>query len=420
MFKILLSVLFSFFIVCPFSSYAAPLNATKIGAVWTTTPVAETAFQALQGFRGAFTPINLGMSVGTYVIISTIGDGINAIRAEMANPLPSANSPAGWSNSETPPSVSSISNSYSPVGYSGTYASGQAACNSVTSSSYIYEPGWCSYAASGYHAFQVSITSSCPVGYTLSGGQCNLTNAAAVMYPSDGRSSVKPVLGVLTPNPRDPDNTGLQWSSPYTRTGTDTFNNPVSETITSNAANGIDYSRDTQGVNPATGEPMVQRDKYSTDANGQVTSTTSITYNNSTINNVNTTAPTTPTDVALLSKESTQQQIKTLLTPPQTNPDISADPVTESVNPITESITAYDKSLSNNPAPMLNITPYWTYATGTCYPAVFDMGRFGSVSLDHFCAIYDEHIKPLLIFVFGVFAVLHTFAFWTETIRQAI
>jgi hypothetical protein len=51
---------------------------------------------------------------------------------------------------------------------------------------------------------------------------------------------------------------------------------------------------------------------------------------------------------------------------------------------------------------------------------VFDMGRFGSVSLGHFCAIYDEHIKPLLIFVFGVFAVLHTFAFWTETIRQAI
>ncbi|CAK0748281.1 hypothetical protein CCP3SC1AL1_1590017 [Gammaproteobacteria bacterium] len=41
------------------------------------------------------------MAVGTYVIISTIGDGVNSLRVQMAAPLPAAQSPAGWADSET-------------------------------------------------------------------------------------------------------------------------------------------------------------------------------------------------------------------------------------------------------------------------------------------------------------------------------
>lgn len=46
----------------------------------------------------------------------------------------------------------------------------------------------------------------CPVGYTLSGGVCTLTNASVVPYPSDGMGQKAGTSGVFADDSRDPDN----------------------------------------------------------------------------------------------------------------------------------------------------------------------------------------------------------------------
>jgi len=51
------------------------------------------------------------------------------------------------------------------------------------------------------------VYTTCPTGYTLTSGTCNLTNAAVVPYPSDGVGQTSTVPGTVTDDSRDPDNT---------------------------------------------------------------------------------------------------------------------------------------------------------------------------------------------------------------------
>ncbi len=232
------------------------------------------------------------VAVANVALITTIGDGINALRMEMANPLPANLSPAGWSDSETPPSTTSQTNycAFGGVKYADHVAASNAACASVgrtagyqnSCGSFLCWTGsvWVSGPAG------VTVVPMCSPGYTQNGSTCTLTQPSAAMYPSDGKASYKPVNNVLTPNPRDPDNIGMP-SGTITRRGTDTYNNPVVETISSNGTNGYKYSCDSESVNQTTSLPSVQSDQYTVNSSGQVTSSTSNTYNNTTLTTVN-------------------------------------------------------------------------------------------------------------------------------------
>ena len=385
---------------------AGPLNATNIGGIWTTTPVAEASWQALQGFRGAFTPINIGMAVGTYVIISTIGDGVNALRAQMAAPLTGAQAPAGWTNSETPPATAAYTTQYKALNYAtggyvlGPYSTGQAACEATgatTNPPYYYgHPAYVAPTNCGSNNGWVQVQTACATGYTLSGGTCNLTTPAAVQWPSDGKATVQPVNGVLTPNSRDPDNSGIT-AGPIDRIGTDSYGNPVHESITSNTANGIDYRRDSQSVNPTTGEPTVQRDQYSTNSSGQVTSVTSNTYNNSTVSNVSTTNnAATQTDTSALAKESTLTNTNTKLDILHT--DLTTKDQTAIPTGIDAGVRTFHASTQLVFTALRSYFPTLSFSdfVGAC-PTFSQQIPFLNVTLtiDQFCT-FEPYIRPVI------------------------
>ena len=120
-------------------------------------------------------------------------------------------------------------------------------------------------------------------------------------------------------------------------------------------------------------------------------------------------------DTSKLNKEETQKNIDTslkdikgILGAPSsgesdtTLPDVD-NPVKNAMQGLIDDVNGVDTSLGNNPAASLGITTsFWNYAQGTCYPHTFDTGKFGTLSLDKFCGIYDEHIRPLLVMVLGV------------------
>ena len=54
----------------------------------------------------------------------------------------------------------------------------------------------------------ITVSNTCPSGYTFSAGSCVLTDAPAVPFPSDGKAKRKVESGTQTADPRDPD-TGL-------------------------------------------------------------------------------------------------------------------------------------------------------------------------------------------------------------------
>jgi len=71
---------------------------------------------------------------------------------------------------------------------------------------------WCDqtspYADGALSTATVSAVPSCPAGYTVSGANCNLSNAALVMKPSDGKCGVIRSGNTITNDSRDPDCTG--------------------------------------------------------------------------------------------------------------------------------------------------------------------------------------------------------------------
>lgn len=402
------------------TTQAATLNATKIGQIFTTTPVAETAFQALTQFRGQFTPVNIAVTALNVLLITKIGDGINALRVQMASPLPAAQSPVGWADSESPPATANQSTNYT---FNSQIYTSATLCPGLAN---LY--GWNTLINSGNYHMATTFTTgqictlwrnsdnymmeqhgpivgviTCAPGYTASGANCNLTSPAAVQWPSDGVASVKPVNGVITPVARDPDNTGFTVGD-ISRTGTDSYNNPVKETVTANGQNGYDYKRDTQSINPTTGEPTVQRDQYSVNGTGQVTSITSNTYNNSTVSNVNTT-PSASTDA--LAKDATLTQTNTKLDDVKTL--LAKDATAYTATPTTRTIAASlalvaDKFRSKFP------TVVFSDVSPEC-PIFSKFIPFinKTLTIDAFCTM-DETIRPTLqavsLFIYALMAAL--------------
>lgn len=417
---------------------AGALSTTKIGPVslfqgLISGPVVST-FEAASTFRPALmTPASAAITIGGGLLIMAIGDGINSLKVQ-AGATSSLPSPVGWSDANTPPVNSGMIEDWTTSAWGLHKPTALEACqagcvvNGVPLTYCVVSGSSCSIVyPSGYVAATSTVSIAgytCPTGYTLSGGNCNLTTPLAVQWPSDGFPTLSNTGAGFTPNPRDPDNGSTPSSSIQDRTGTDSHGNPVQETVQPNAASGVDYIRKTQSQNSTTGQPSVQLDKFSTDSAGNVMSVTTASYDNSTITNINTnstsTSTSSPIDISTLSKESTQLQIKDLLKPPDTQPDISQvdAPYTAAVSAQNADISGTSTNLASNPAASIGIQTYWTYASGTCFPAVFEMGRFGSFSLEKFCGIYDEHIRPLLVWVLGVLGMLHAFSYWSQTVKE--
>lgn len=162
--------------------------------------------------------------------------------------------PTGWTTPTTPPTTATVSSVYSIPNCPGTYTSGQAACSAAAATNCQnlgtygnYSGGACKNAA-GQVGSGVSITSSCPSGYTLSGSVCTLTNASAAKWPSDGTCTPARVGNAFSDNPRDPDCTGSNPAVPpsYTRsgdgttiTGTDPASKGTAATVKINADGSI-------------------------------------------------------------------------------------------------------------------------------------------------------------------------------------
>ncbi|MDD2768065.1 MAG: hypothetical protein PHT19_04995, partial [Methylococcus sp.] len=131
-------------------------------------------------------------------------------------------------------------------------------------------------------------------------------NGAKAQWPSDGKPTIRCGRSGCVAADRDPD-TGTHQE---TRTGTDAHSNSVRETIKGTADGGADYVRDSESVD-AKGNPSVDRDIVHTDANGNVVSSTTNNFPNTTINNVNNNTGTgsQAIDTSSLDQEATQQRV---------------------------------------------------------------------------------------------------------------
>jgi hypothetical protein len=421
--------------------------------------VGPVLLQAASGFRGQLTPFNVGAQAANILIGAPLMYGMmqglqelqmQAGAGQATHTAPQTNvSPTSSGSTTWPTGTGSCANNSQQNTISDCLASAQAqnsnyinihpVLNSFSGSSVIYafvgqlvwngntypETGvgstWtvsnasaCSTGTLGSDG-KCPAPVSCPPGYVAQNNVCTIVDINAVMYPSDGKPSYIISGGQFIPDPRDPDIATDSPVMPVDRQGVDDYGNPVHERMVPNAQNGVDYTRETESVSPTSGEPLVQRDRITTNELGIVTGVYSTVYNNTTVTNTNT----TNIDTSKLNQELTQQKIKDLLNPSE-NPDLETpkQALETKYGEATTEIQGSETNLSNNPAEKLSPVAYWTYASGTCYPATFDMGRYGSVSFDKFCQIYDEHIRMLLVFILGVYGMLHAFFYWAETVKE--
>jgi hypothetical protein len=148
---------------------------------------------------------------------ATSGDALEVRVNPKAPPITPVNWSAGTGAADPiPPSSYSAETAYCTLSHpcDGTYTSGIAACtawdievhNPPEGNVQVVSGGaYCQVGSLG-HFTALSSGLFCKTGYTRSGGTCNLTNAAAVPYPTDGVGQKKVVAGVITDESRDPDN----------------------------------------------------------------------------------------------------------------------------------------------------------------------------------------------------------------------
>lgn len=407
------------------SSHAVTINATKIGPVFTTTPVTEVALQALSGFRGAFTPLNLGLTVGTTLVSYSLSDAINRYRFQSgsSSTLPV---PQGWSNADTPPLTVPIT--YSSTGGTG-FSTREEACIASADTTpyfntpYLSTPTSCVKTANqsginyGYTAGTIysssPIWSACPTGYSNVSNTCVLSTSSTVKWPSDGQPTYyQPTPGAnWTAHPRDPDTATITASNTFTRTGTDTYGNPVSESISTNAQGGTDYVRQTQSQNATTGQPMVQRDTITTNQAGDITNTTSNVYNNSTINNVQPSeiaTPETATSPSPVSQTSTQNV--TLPPVTVTGSSTALDDFPHNAPDFTTTTNRFVTELKAKPV-FASVARFQTLLdSGSSCPLILDVEvpMLGHLHTTVICDLFDQ-VAPVLtaasIAAYGIAAV---------------
>lgn len=289
------------------SQAASPvtISASKVGGLYTTTPVATAVSLVATAFRGPVGQIISAVSIGTQLLQLAMSDSTSHPLMVLPGRNVAPPTPSGWTDANTPSATASITYSNG----TNNYGSAGAACTALQTDTLDWSPAYLNgvqclvqvtpygtahgYGATGTVGSLGSISSICPTGYTASSGVCTLSNASTATWPLDGNVDYQPNStsnGFVKPA-REPETLAgyAPGSAPttLTRTGTDVAGNPVSETVSANSAGGIDYQRDTQTLDDY-GRDTVQRDKLSTDVNGLVISATTAQFFNSTLGSVNT------------------------------------------------------------------------------------------------------------------------------------
>jgi len=285
-------LVFLLFVFLPLSAHA--LTAAAVGAaVFRGAAGAATTFQALGAFRAnpyaLAATVGVGLALTAIEISDTSGSKADFLPGSAANP---PFTPAGWSTVETPPSTAPMGVSFS--GAAPYYPSATQACSARCAATGkamtgVDGGGNCQCSGTGWGPSYAA-----PTGYgACVSGTCQLQTPSAVQWPSDGVPTYRPDpagTGNWVPHPRDPDVlSGVTPSGGLTtREGKDQYGNPVREIVTVTPDKGSDYERHTESPNPTTGLPKVQVDKIHSDQNGNVTSATTQTMENTKLANSST------------------------------------------------------------------------------------------------------------------------------------
>jgi hypothetical protein len=383
-------------------------------------------------------PISLSPSIGLGSLAgrfaSPVGIAVNAIQLcvelQCINMLAgrAAKPPAvpGWADPTVPPSSSSFW--YTAGGY--LRSSPELACQAWSAANPQYGVYTGTAVGAGLNGDcltdiwpngAIAYNATCPSGYVFSGGGCMLSNANDARWPND----FIPMYyddgdGIWKPYPRDPDTGGPLPPATLPSYDEDEYGNKNKTTVTPQSDGGTKTTQLTEGTNSQTGRTEVSKHEVTTNSAGDVINYTYQVFENTTLEQVsNTTQVGTielPNDYA---REQTLQQVRdSLQVTPQSIPSNLEDSLVSPLESIQSEIENLSSDYPTNPAPQITVPPYWEYATGTCYPASWDVGRFGEVSLEKFCDIYDDHVRGVLDWMIAVWGVIYLYFYWGQMVKE--
>jgi hypothetical protein len=406
-------------------------------------PLAGDFFEAADGFRNLTKTINdyglvnqqlrdLGLSNGQQITRFTPRDGVPV-------------APDGWAGPDSPPSSTGICYRSDPsFPYAGCLSTGSV-CSAyktvLDSQRSAYAPHTLLSEFNGGTVYRCSFRDrlsnlmdlygnmSCPDGYRLSSNTCGLDNPSLVKWPSDNEVTyVRDSSGRWNPHPRDTD-TGMDTSDPMfssatsdsptiTRSGQDSYGNPVTEQITRTPDGGMDYKRFTESTD-SQGNPFVQRDWFHNDANGTVTNTSSTIITNTTINNIvnNTTGEETISqagsqiDTSNLAKEQTLQDVKTRLGDTNNKLDTANNTLNDIRNKLGSGEDGPLPPDQDIPERTVPLSFQYQSTPGQCPPDPSFEALGGTVSfpLSYLCTYAAEYFRPMAIAAALVVAVFIVF-----------
>lgn len=298
----------------------------------------------------------------------------------------------GWVGCEPQGSISSMmacvqGHLSSDSGYGTTIGKPAAICSLTGALSFN-----CTYYVGTYPSsanFFMSQQSICPIGYALSGANCNLSNSSIVPYPSDGKPAmtVKPDGTGFALDPRDPDNAPMS-TVPTQITSTGVNNGaPFRTTISPQTGGGLDVTTELQTQN-ADGSTSVYKQTARTDATGKVIDSVAANYPGSLGQQTATTQAITPSAAPAnmptdYNREATQLLIKNNLDAIKANTDsalVPADVASTDIAALDAAKTARDAFKTDidalpsaaSPSPVANL--FQPFTPSACTPLSWTYG----------------------------------------------
>lgn len=468
-------VLFLFLLVLSFSNNAAASlgGAVGSGRFMSSLYVNPTIFrQGAQAAGAVVSRYHPAVALGT-TILGLYMMGKDGIHDSEFRPRKGGLAQPGWVDPDTPPGSvpqatryclatgsspyydsTNCSTNYNTVASTACSRLGYPSVNSIwySSPNYIFKCNTSSGGLAGNYQTAV-VGNGCPSGYAVSGSTCVLSEGTTngwVAWP------VQPDHNVFVPDyttgstwqlsPRQ--TSGITSGNDVTGQGTQTVTgtNPTSgqkgeDLFIPRSDGGVEH-RYAEQYTDANGNTGVSKGTVTTDAKGVVNNTVQNIYNNTdlTVVNSTTSAPASSnidttglaTSANQTSEISALNDIKggvTANTAAVNTANTKLDQIAQKLTVDNAAaptfgntdLTAVQTSLSDNsisvPHP-LDMPQYWTYAAGTCYPLEFSAGNFGTVKLDKFCQIYDDHIKGLLEFIISVWAAVYIFLEWFSVAKE--